>query len=95
MANMIKVLFVWHAAVNLSDSALESLLGVLKKILCLINFLITSEKLAEIIDVFPGTLYKTRKLAGINRDHFEKYVVCPKCDETYKYKEAFKNVHGL
>ena len=87
---IIKLLFTWQMAVRISDAALTSLLVLIKKILVLISCQVRSQNLDALIEVFPTSLYKARKIAGVNRDDFDKYVVCPTCDETYNYEESFQ-----
>ena len=95
MCRILQKLFLWQTVNFLSDSALESLIYLIKSILELINSLFFFGKLAQIISVFPDSLYKARKIAGVDRDNFQKHVVCPKCDSTYEYNECFVVCSGI
>ena len=91
---ILKLVFVWGSLRFLSDLTLQSLFSILKQVLGLINGLINNPTRECIIDVFPETLFKTRKIAGIHRDNFDKLVVCPTCDETYRYEDSSHSING-
>jgi len=95
MSKIFKLVFIWQAVQFLSDSAIESFLKIMKKIFLLVNNYLLNENLQQFIESMPETLYKARKIVGINRDDFDKHVVCPKCDETYKYEDSFEVRNGM
>lgn len=95
LSRVFKLLFIWQSIYNISDTALESLLNVVKKILLILNELIKIEMLNELTSAFPKSLYKVRKLVGINRDLFQKFAVCKKCDSTYTYDDATELINGM
>lgn len=74
---------------------MESLLQVVKNVLVAISSFLNFELFTEIVDLFPTTLYKARKIVGINRDDFDKYVVCSKCDSIYDYDDAYIMKNGV
>ena len=40
----------------------------------------------------PLTMYSVRNILGIDRDNFEKYVVCPKCTKLYRPEDCLRRV---
>ena len=60
----------------------------------LLHLVVDEPVLQEIADAISQTLYKARKIAQINRDDFKKHVVCPGCDETYKYEDCLQTKNG-
>ena len=44
--------------------------------------------MASLAKVFPNSLYKLKKAAGLHGDDFKKYVVCPKCKSLYKFDDC-------
>lgn len=95
MVKIYKLVFIWQTVQFLSDSTIDSFLKTLKQIFVLVNNYLQNEKLQEIIENMPQTLYKARKTVGINRDDFDKHVVCLRCDETYKYDESYVVRNGI
>ena len=43
---------------------------------------------------FPGSLYLVRQFLNLDRDDFNKFVVCPKCTKLYKYDSCLEMVNG-
>ena len=39
-------------------------------------------------DDIPNSLFKAHRLLSLNRDNFQKVVVCKRCGSTYKYEEC-------
>ena len=91
---IVKTIFWFQTIQFISDSAIESWFSLLQKILQMINSYLKSQVLQELIAVFPVTLYRARKMIGSNRDAFEKFVVCNKCDSIYNYEEAYRVHNG-
>ena len=61
----------------------------------MLNTATTSLVLQTIIDNFPKSHYSARKFLNIDRDNFDKYVVCRKCESLYKYdKCVLKKYNG-
>ena len=44
--------------------------------------------------IFPGSLYLVRQFLNLDRDDFNKFVVCPKCTKLYKYDSCLEMVNG-
>lgn len=40
----------------------------------------------------PSSLYLLKKFLGLHKHHFQKFVVCPKCNSLYNYDSAFERV---
>ena len=49
----------------------------------MLNTVTTSLVLQTIIDNFPKSHYSARKFLDIDRDNFDKDVVCPICESLY------------
>lgn len=94
ISKLLSLVFIWQATHFLTDCVIESFLKLLKQIAQIINSLLQIDNLQEIIDAIPQTLYKARKIANIDRDNFEKHVVCHKCDSVYNYDKCFILVNG-
>lgn len=43
-------------------------------------------------DLLPHSLYMIRKYLGLNRDDFEKFIVCPKCSLCYKPEDCVRTL---
>ena len=46
------------------------------------------EYLQKVINIFPDTMFKSKKVAGLSKDEFQKFVACPKCNKLYTYDSA-------
>lgn len=42
--------------------------------------------------LLPMTMYSLRNFLGIDRDNFERYVVCPKCTNLYRPEDCLQRV---
>ena len=80
-----RLIFMWQVLHGLSERVMEGLLCIISGIL--INIAESYPVLADISQAFPSSLYRFRKLIGINRDHFQKFIMCPKCAKLYSYDE--------
>ena len=85
---VLQALFLIQAKMFISDSCVEKIIGLLKLLLFLLQSIVGCDKLKYLCDIFPSTLYMARKIIGINRDLFTKYVVCSACQ--ILYEEAWK-----
>jgi hypothetical protein len=54
----------------------------------------SSDILAKIVTIFPGSLYMMRQFLDLDRDNFNKFVVCPKCTKLYKYDSCLTTVNN-
>ena len=85
-------LLVWQSACHVSDNGLEWLLQFMSKFFHVIG--LQCNYVAGIAAVFPGTLYLMRKFLGMDRDAFQRYIVCPKCTKLYNPNECTMIVNG-
>ena len=90
----LRLLLIWQIGNFISDSGMESLFQVMRRIIEVMNDYLQFSMLQNIIDVFPSTLCKARRIVGIDRDDFDKYIVCSNCDEIYEYNAAFELKFG-
>ena len=63
---------------RLSDTALDILLKFLR-----ILFRKVSTTPSGFTDLLPNSIYSARKMVGNQRDNFNRYVCCPKCQTLY------------
>ena len=75
---------------HISDNGMDFLPSTLKK--CFEMAAISSQWMAGLAVVFPGTLYYFRKEIGLVNDVFIKYVVCPKCHALYEFDKCHRTV---
>ena len=76
-------LLSWQSIFRISNVAINSLLKFLKMVLCNFMEIIKEDSLHEVANNFPDTLQKARKISHIDRDNFQKYIVCQQCHCTY------------
>lgn len=88
------IIFVmtWKIMLNLSDAEVIVLFCFLKRLLDLKARLIQSKALKHLSSVLPQSLYMIRKYLGVDRDDFEKFVVCPKCSSCYKPEDCVRTL---
>jgi hypothetical protein len=55
---------------------------------------ISNDFLAKIVTIFPGSLYSMRQFMDLDRDNFNKFVVCPKCTKLYRYDSCLTVVNN-
>ncbi len=87
-------LFLWQVKFGVSDTALEALLSVIRLLILLFRTMIGLESLNVLLEKFPSSLYSARKLLGLDRDRFTKYVVCPDCNKLYSFDECWHTMPG-
>ena len=83
------LLYIWKCTNMISDNAFGVLLGFIYKVFSLISN--DDKVLASVIMLFPTSVYCIRKFMNINRDEFERFVVCPSCTKIYLLKDCFQN----
>ena len=72
-------LLIWQATCHLSDNGLAWLLNFLVSWLRVLGVEISNEVFEKLAMSFPGSLYLVRQFLNVDRDDFNKFVVCPKC----------------
>ena len=87
-------LLVWQATCHLSDNGLLWLLKFLVSWLKVLGVEISSEVFENLLLCFPGSLYLVRQFLNLDRDDFNKFVVCPKCTKLYKYDACLEIVNN-
>lgn len=78
-------LLIWQTACHLSDNGLAWFLRFFVTWLKVLGIEISSEVFETLILTFPGSIYLMRQFLNLDRDNFNKFVVCPKCTKLYKY----------
>ena len=87
-------LLLWQATCHLSNNGLVWLLKFLISWLKVLGVEISSEVFENVLLIFPGSLYLVRQFLNLDRDDFNKFVVCPKCTKLYKYDSCLEMVNG-
>ena len=90
---LVYFILVWQYKNYISDNAVEQLLKYLKQFLLCVGQLIQehSDLCLVLATNVPKTVYSARKLLKIDCDHFQKYVVCPKCTKLYHMDDIVIN----
>ena len=85
---LVYFILLWQYKNYVSDNAIEHMLKFLQQLFHCIGSLVQQHIDLELFLVLaaniPTTLYSARKLLNIERDCFEKYVVCSKCTKLYE-----------
>ncbi|XP_035665651.1 uncharacterized protein LOC118408900 [Branchiostoma floridae] len=85
---LLLLLAKWKSVFTISDSAVEVLLKIIGSILMAIGTTLCMETLKSIALAIPRTIYMFRKKLGLDRNDFDRYVVCPVCDSVYPVEDA-------
>lgn len=92
-------IFVWQFFNMVSDRSIESLLKYFNTLILVIGERIRqttgSEFLISLASLIPLTMYSLRNCLGIEKDNFEKFVVCGKCTKLFKPHECIANENGV
>jgi len=83
-------LLIWQATCHLSDNGLAWLLRFLVSWLKVFGVEISNEFFEKLLLSFPGSLCLVRQFLNLDRDNFNKFVVCPKCTKLYKYDSCLE-----
>lgn len=86
-------LLLWQATCHLSDNGLVWLLKFLISWLKVLGVEISGEVFENVLLCFPGSLYLVRQFLNLDRNDFNKFVVCPKCTKLYKYDSCLEMVN--
>ena len=87
-------LLIWQATCHLSDNGLAWLLNFLVSWLRVLGVEISNEVFEKLAMSFPGSLYLVRQFLNVDRDDFNKFVVCPKCTKLYKYDSCISMINN-
>ena len=85
---------LWQANNKISDNGLEWLLRFLFQFLHAVGVTCNCQLLIQFSSMFPTSLFLLRKLVGLDRDCFTKYVVCPTCCALYAPDDCTVRVGG-
>ena len=84
----------WQVVTRVSDSTVEWLLLFLARFVEVFGGGLDSELLKNIILVFPTSMYLLHRISAVQRDNFEKFLVCSKCTKLYHLDECLERKHG-
>ena len=82
------LLFI-QTQMGFSDSCLEHLLCFIKLIIQLIKSTYSIESIQKLFHVFPLSIYIARQSIYLERDSFQKYVVCTVCHSLTTYEDSW------
>ena len=91
---ILKAIFLWKAMYVMSDAAISFILNSVVTIMDMLVKFSHSDRLRNLVEVFPKTLYMARKRLNSKRDDFEKYVVCGKCYNLHDFDSSTIQVNG-
>lgn len=94
IALILKAIFSWRAYFSLSDAAMAFILQSMVTILQALCLFCNSSQLTKLTQNFPSTLYLARKTMQLKQDHFENFVVCPKCYTLHDYNTSLESAKG-
>ena len=75
----------WQYKFGISDSAIGALAHFIQILLSLINKVVGTQFITNMLDSFPKSVIQCRKILEISAKGFEKYVTCVKCHSIYQY----------
>lgn len=92
-------IFVWQYFNMISDRGIESLLKFMSTLVLAIGERVRESTGSSFVVSFAGlipiTMYSLRNFLGIERDNFQKFVVCGKCTKLFKPHECLTNENGV
>lgn len=92
---LILFLLLWQVIYKVSDNGISILLKFISQFLSAIGLLAGCEALVRFAKTLPGTLYMARIKLGLDKDDFEKFAACPKCNKLYKLEDCIiKKTNG-
>ena len=77
---------LWCLFYNVSATALNHLIQFLHYMLTAIAD--KSLLLADLASTFPTSLYRVRKCLSLDKDDFDNYVVCKRCNSMYSFEDC-------
>ena len=87
-------LLIWQVTCHISDNGITWLLRFIVSWLEILGFEAPNPVLSEVIRTFPRSLHLLRHFLDIDRDTFNKFVVCPKCTKLYDYDSCLTVVNN-
>lgn len=81
---------------RLSDNALSILLQFFQKFLLVLCKVcnIQADKVNQVIQLLPNSVFLSRNVIGRGKDPFRKYVCCPSCRCLYDFEECTVIING-
>ena len=71
------------------DSCLEYLLRFIKLMIQLIKSNYSIESIQKFFEIFPSSIYMARQSIYLERDSFQKYVICTVCHSLTTYEDSW------
>ena len=87
---VVHLIFALQSMLSISDAILEILLKICCILLNLLHNSLSIEKLGQLCQMFPSSLFTARKIIKLENNVFTKYVSCPSCCTIYNPDDAFK-----
>eukprot|EP00112_Aurelia_sp_Birch-Aquarium-sp1_P009705 Seg2112.2 transcript_id=Seg2112.2/GoldUCD/mRNA.D3Y31 product="hypothetical protein" protein_id=Seg2112.2/GoldUCD/D3Y31 len=94
IAVLMHLIFAWQMRFCVSDSCIDSVLGMIGYLLTMLQSIFGFDELCHLIEMFPSTKHRAKRFLGLDKDNFIKFVVCPSCDKLYTYQQACVSVNG-
>ena len=83
----------------MTENSLYFLLKFLSVFFKVLFKIVDNETLVESSKVFttnfPGTLYSFRKILGVSKKSFKRFVVCSKCRSTFNLDDCIESFDGV
>ena len=91
---LVYFLLIWQVTCHISDNGMAWLLKFMVSWFKVLGLQLSSDFFAKIVTALPGSLYLMRQFLNLDRDNFNKFVVCPKCSKLYSYESCLKVVNN-
>ena len=87
---LVFILAMWQATYFVSDHSLTIVLTTIQAFTNLLSQQVGSTVLGPcLVGLVPASVYMVRKLLGVDRENFTKYVVCVRCNSIYTFRDCF------
>ena len=86
------LILAFQSAFFLPNAAAEWVLLLLRAVVSMLSVLCPHPFLAGVLAIFPASLYLAWKQIGSDREEFQRFVVCPKCNAVYTYSNAVEKI---
>ena len=85
---IVTTLFFIQTQIGFYDSCLEYLVCFIKLIIQLIKSNYSIESIQKLFEIFLSSIYMARQSIYLERDSFQKYVICIVCNSLTTYKDS-------
>ena len=82
----------WKAIFRISASAASFMIRCIKYFVGSLGKAFDCEGIVAISNEIPYSIESIEHMAGLNKQSFVEYVVCPRCDTIYEFKDCIKNL---